>query len=63
MTEIEEVLFHGLEGFCVPEGMAAEIFVRLREEEKQVQMLRYMISNETATPEELLDEARRISGR
>ena len=42
--------------------MAAEIFVRLNEEDQQVQMMRYMVANEKATPEELLDEARRISG-
>lgn len=62
MTKAQELLFHGLEDFCVPKGMAAEIFVRLHEEEKQVQMMRYMVENEKATPEELLDEARRISG-
>ena len=62
MTKAQELLFHGLEDFSVPKGMAAEIFVRLHEEDQQVQMMRYMVANEKATPEELLDEARRISG-
>lgn len=61
MTKAQELLFHGLEDFSVPKGMAAEIFVRLHEEDQQVQMMRYMVANEKATPEELLDEARRIS--
>lgn len=63
MTKAQELLFHGLEDFSVPEGMAAEIFVRLHEEDQQVQMMRYMVANEKATPENLLNEARRISGK
>ena len=62
MTKAQELLFHGLEDFFVPKGMAAEIFVRLHEEAQRVQMMRYMVAHEKATPEELLSEARRISG-
>ena len=62
MTKAQELLFRGLEDFSVPKGMAAEIFVRLHEEDQQVQMMRYMVANEKATPEDLLNEARRISG-
>ena len=62
MTKAQELLVHGVEDFSVPKGMAAEIFVRLHEEEQQVQMMRYMVANEKATPENLLSEARRISG-
>ena len=39
MTETQKLLFRGLEAFRVPKGMAAEVFVRLPEEEKQVQMM------------------------
>ena len=62
MTETQKLLFRGLEAFRVPKGIAAEIFVRLHEEERQVQMMDYMVSHESATPENLLNEARRISG-
>ena len=61
MTKAQELLFHGFEDFSVPKEMAAEIFVRLHEEDQQVQMMRYMVANEKATPEELLNEARKIS--
>lgn len=61
MTKAQELLFRGLEDFSVPKGMAAEIFVRLHEEDQQVQMMRYMVANEKATPEELLNEAWKIS--
>ena len=62
MTETQKLLFRGLEAFRVPKGLAAEVFVRLPEEEKQVQMMDFMVSHETATPETLLAETRRISG-
>ena len=61
MTKAQELLFHGLEDCSVSKGMAAEICVRLHEEDQQVQMMRYMVANEKATPEELLNEARKIS--
>ena len=45
MTKAQELLFRGLEDFSVPKGMAAEIFVRLHEEDQQVQLMRYMVAN------------------
>lgn len=62
LTEAEELLIRGLKAFGVRKGAAMEIALRMETEDQQVQMMRYMVANEKATPEELLDEARRISG-
>lgn len=62
MTEMERVLIHCLKAFGVNEGAAMEISLRAETEKQQKEMLNYMADNRSATPENLLAEARRISG-
>ena len=62
MTEAEELLIRGLRAFDVRKGAAMEIALRMETEEQQYEMMNYMADHREATPEELLSEARRISG-
>ena len=63
MTEIEKRLTHCLKAMGIPRGMSAAIFLTVGEEEQQqTKMLHYMADHREATGEELLNEARRISG-
>lgn len=63
MTEMEDLLIRGLSCFGVRKGAGAEIFLRLKgQPETQERFMNYMADHRTATSEELLAEARRISG-
>ena len=63
MTETEKRLTHCLKAMGILRGMGAAIFLTVGEEEQQqVEMLHYMADHREATGEELLNEARRISG-
>ena len=63
MTEMEDLLIRGLSCFGVRKGAGAEIFLRLKDQpESQEQFMDYMADHRTATSEELLAEAHRISG-
>lgn len=62
LTEAEELLIRGLKAFGVRKGAAMEIALRMETEEQQYKMMDYMADHREATAEELLDEARRISG-
>ena len=61
MTETQKDLIHGLKIFGAKTGTIVEIMLRLETESQQKEMLGYMVDHRDATPEELLDEARRIS--
>ena len=45
----------------VQTGMGAAIFLTAREDQQKTELLDYIADHRDATPEELLDEARRIS--
>lgn len=63
MTEMDDPLIRGLSCFGVKRGAGAEIYLRLKEHPQlQEQFMDYMTDHREATPEELLNEARRISG-
>lgn len=62
LTEVEKKLIAGLKLNSVPKGKAAVIFMLLQEKEQQLEMLQYILENEQATPDELLDVARRLAG-
>ena len=62
MTEIGKTLTHCLKAMGVPTGMAAAIFLTAREDQQKKELLDYLADHREATPEELLSEARRISG-
>ena len=62
-TEMDNLLIRGLSSFKVKNGAGAEIYLRLKNKpELQEQLMNFMADNRNATPEELLSEARRISG-
>ena len=62
-TEMDNLLIRGLSSFKVKNGAGAEIYPRLKNKpELQEQLMNFMADNRNATPEELLNEARRISG-
>ena len=63
MTEMDDLLTRCLSFHGVRKGAGAEIYLRLRgKPEMQKGFLNYMADHREATVEELLSEARRISG-
>ena len=61
MTETGKTLIHCLKSMGVQTGMGAAIFLTAREDQQKTELLDYIADHRDATPEELLDEARRIS--
>ena len=62
-TEMDDLLIRGLSSFKVKNGAGAEIYLRLKNKpELQEQLMNFMADNRYATSEDILDEARRISG-
>ena len=62
MTEMDDLLTRCLSFHGVRKGAGAEIYLRLKNKpELQERFMDYMADNRNATPEELLNEARRIS--
>lgn len=63
MTEMDDLLIRWLSCFGVRKGAGAEIYLRLKgQPQMQEEFMDYMADHRTATSEELLAEARRISG-
>lgn len=63
MTEMDDLLMRCLSYSGVRRGAGAEIYLRLHgKPEMQEQFLDYLADHREATAEELLAEARRISG-
>lgn len=63
MTEIGKTLTHCLKAMDVSTGISAAIYLTVGEDSQKMELLDFLADNRDATPEELLDEARRISGR
>lgn len=61
MTETGKTLTHCLKAMGVQTGMGAAIFLTARGDQQKTELLDYIADHRDATPEELLDEARRIS--
>lgn len=64
MTEAQSILKGGLKSIVgIPEWVRAAVFCKTAgEDETAMKMAEFIADNMNATPEELLDEARRISG-
>ena len=62
MTEAQSILKGGLKCVSIPEWVSAAVFCKVAgEDETAMKMAEFIADNMNATPEELLDEARRIS--
>ena len=63
MTEAQSILKGGLKYINNPEWVRAAVFCKTAgEDETAMKMAEFIADNMNATPEELLNEARRISG-
>lgn len=61
MTETKRMLYSGLRAFDVPKAKLVEITMRMQEEDQQMELMRYMADHLDATPEELLELARKLT--
>lgn len=62
LTEAQNLLIDCLRHFGVSKGKAMVVFLLLKEENQQMDMIEYLLSKEKVTDEEALDMARRIAG-
>lgn len=62
MTEAQSILKGGLKRVSIPEWVRAAVFCKAAgEDETAMKMAEFIADNRNVTPEELLNEARKIS--
>ena len=62
VTEMEHMLISGLRLFPLTKGQRLRIFLMMDNEEQMLKMCQYMAKNQTATAEQLMSQAVKITG-
>ncbi len=63
LTETQNLLLDCLKHFGVSKGKAMVVFLLLKKENQQMDMIEYLLSKEKVTDEEALDMARRLAAK
>lgn len=62
LTEAQKLLIGCLKHFEISKGKAMVVCLLLKKEVQQMDMVEYLLSKETVTDEEVLEQAHKISG-
>lgn len=63
LTEAQNLLLDCLKHFGVSKGKAMVVFLLLKKENQQMDMIEYLLSKEKVTDAEALDMARRLAAK